>query len=189
MQGIVVGAVIIGVAASGHAIGSAANLPANSGTELRPGLVPAEYQQWVIQAGRMCPQITSPLIAAQIKNESSFDKYALSPAGAQGPAQFMPSTWALYGHDDSGTGAASPFDIGDAVSAQGRFMCDIAAEIDAGIAQATIAAPDGPVELYLAAYNAGLGAVQESGGFPSYSETRHYADQICSDEKQFTFDQ
>lgn len=67
--------------------------------------------------------------------------------------------------------------------AQGRYMCEIAGQVDAGIANGSISAPNGPVELYLAAYNAGFGAVQSSGGFPTGSpdyvnQTRPYADLI-----------
>ncbi|MGV9865712.1 peptidoglycan DD-metalloendopeptidase family protein [Rhodococcus koreensis] len=151
--------------------------------DLAPGRLAAEFEPWVIKAGNICPQIRPPLIAAQIRQESGFDKNAVSPGGAQGPAQFMPGTWPGYGKDDDGNGQVSPFDVGDAVMAQGRYMCEIAGQVDAGVANHSIKAPNGAVELYLAAYNAGFGAVQSSGGFPTGSpdyvnQTRPYADQI-----------
>lgn len=160
--------------------------PAATGgdADLAPGKVPAEFEPWVIKAGNTCPQITPPLIAGQLQQEAGFNARAVSPDGAEGPAQFMPGTWPGYGRDDDGNGNASPYDIGDAVMAQGRYMCEIADQVDAGISGGSISAPNGPVELYLAAYNAGFGAVQSSGGFPTGSpdyvnQTRPYADQIA----------
>lgn len=95
----------------------------------------------------------------------------------------MPGTWPGYSQDDDGNGQVSPFDIGDAVMAQSRYMCEIADQVDAGIADGSLHAPKGPVELYLASYNAGFGAVQSSGGFPTGSsdyvvQTRPYVDKI-----------
>ncbi|WP_278315009.1 M23 family metallopeptidase [Lolliginicoccus levis] len=152
--------------------------------------VPAEFAPWIQRAGALCPQIPPSLIAAQISAESGFNPAAVSPVGAQGPAQFMPGTWPSYGRDDDGNGQVSPFDIGDAVMAQGRFMCAIASQIDAGIASGAVAAPNGPTELYLAAYNAGPGAVLRSGGFPTghvdyVVQTRPYADKIIAAEPGF----
>ena len=74
--------------------------------------------------------------------------------------------------------------------AQGRYMCELAGQVDAGIAAGTISAPNGPVELYLAGYNAGFGAVQSSGGFPTGSsdyvnQTRPYADKIQASAQQY----
>ncbi|MBP1054198.1 M23 family metallopeptidase [Rhodococcus qingshengii] len=157
---------------------------------LQAGKVPPEFEPWIIKAGTMCPQIKSSLIAAQIQQESGFNVNAVSETGAQGPAQFMPGTWPGYGQDDDGNGTISPYDIGDAVMAQGRYMCELAGQVDAGIAAGTISAPNGPVELYLAGYNAGFGAVQSSGGFPTGSsdyvnQTRPYADKIQASAQQY----
>lgn len=74
--------------------------------------------------------------------------------------------------------------------AKGRYMCELAGQVDAGIAAGTISAPNGPVELYLAGYNAGFGAVQSSGGFPTGSsdyvnQTRPYADKIQASARQY----
>lgn len=156
------------------------------GDHLDKRSVPGEFQPWLERAGAMCPQIRPSLLAAQIHAESQFSTTAVSPAGAQGPAQFMPGTWPGYGRDDDGNGQVSPFDIGDAVMAQGRFMCEIATTIDAAVADGRVAAPNGVTELYLAAYNAGPGAVLSAGGFPSggeyTSQTRPYADKIIASE-------
>ena len=70
--------------------------------------------------------------------ESNFNPFAVSPAGAQGIAQFMPATAAAYGLDD-------PFDAEAAIDAQAHLMSDLLGQF-------------GSVALALAAYNAGPGA-------------------------------
>ena len=50
--------------------------------------------------------------------ESNFNPFAVSPAGAQGIAQFIPSTAAAYGLDD-------PFDPVAAIDAQAHLMSDL----------------------------------------------------------------
>ncbi len=84
-----------------------------------------------------------------------------------GPAQFMPGTWASYGRDYDGDGRVDVNSIGDAVMAQGHYMCTIADTIDGWIGDGgVVSAPNGRTELYLAGYNAGEGAVLNSGGIP-----------------------
>jgi hypothetical protein len=163
---------------------------AGLGGNLAPGTVPAEFLPWIKKAGSLCPQVTPSLIAAQIDAESAFHTDAVSPAGAQGPAQFMPGTWPSYGKDDDANGATSPFDVGDAVMAQGRFMCEIAAAIDPKVADGSVRAPNGTTELYLAGYNAGPGSVIRAGGFPTghpdyVNQTRPYADKIIDLEPHY----
>ncbi|MGW5219888.1 peptidoglycan DD-metalloendopeptidase family protein [Nocardia sp. NPDC004085] len=159
--------------------------------ELAPGSVPPEFEPWYRRAGGLCPQISAALLAAQGKAESGFQPSAVSGAGAQGPAQFMPGTWATYGADDDGNGQTSPFDIGDAIMAQGRYMCAIAATVDTWIDEGKVHAPHGRAELYLAAYNAGEGAVLASGGFPTgaadyLTQTRPYVDKILATTPEFS---
>ncbi|MFD8248120.1 peptidoglycan DD-metalloendopeptidase family protein [Nocardia sp. NPDC059691] len=159
--------------------------------ELAPGSVPPEFEPWYRRAGGLCPQISAALLAAQGKAESGFRPSAVSGAGAQGPAQFMPGTWAVYGADDDGNGQTSPFDIGDAIMAQGRYMCAIAAAVDSWIDDGKVHAPHGRIELYLAAYNAGEGAVLASGGFPTgapdyLTQTRPYVEKILAATDEFS---
>ncbi|MEW6581197.1 MAG: NlpC/P60 family protein [Actinomycetota bacterium] len=46
-----------------------------------------------------------------------------SPAGARGPMQFLPATWAAYGLDADGDGAANVDDPVDAVHGAARYLC------------------------------------------------------------------
>lgn len=140
--------------------------------------VPAEYQADVARAGSICPEITPAAIAAQITQESGWQPGVTSPAGAQGIAQFMPDTWASSGMDGDGDGIADPMNPHDAIASQGAYMCALAAEMKALIDSG---AASGPVlNLALAAYNAGSGAVQKYGGVPPYSETQQYVEKITA---------
>ncbi|KNE82909.1 MULTISPECIES: peptidoglycan DD-metalloendopeptidase family protein [Streptomyces] len=151
---------------------------ATGGGALKTGTVPPEYVPWVLRAGAMCPEIGPAVIAAQIEAESNWNPDAESPVGAQGLSQFMPGTWTSWGRDDDGNGRVSPFDPGDAIMAQGRYDCSLAKQVkrykDRGIAA-------GPtLDLTLAAYNAGPGAVEQYGGIPPYTETQGYVTRIKS---------
>lgn len=162
----------------------------DGGDVIKAGVIPPEFEPWVNKAGSMCPQIKPALVAGLLKQEAGFRVDLVSPDGARGPAQFMPGTWPTYGRDDDGNGQVSPTDIGDAVMASGRYLCEIAGQVDAGVSAGSITAPRGPVELYLAGYNAGFGAVQRSGGFPTGSpdyevQTRPYADKIQAYAREF----
>ena len=138
--------------------------------------VPAEYLAAVMKAGSICEEITPSLIAAQIEAESGWDPHAVSPMGAQGIAQFMPGTWKTRGIDADGDGTADPFNPDDAIASQGAFMCALV-EIVTGYTRSGQA--DGnTIDLALAAYNAGPGAVQQHRGVPPFTETQDYVARI-----------
>ncbi len=86
--------------------------------------------------------------ARLIWKESRFDAGAISPAGAEGIAQFMPGTARMRGLDDS-------FDIDQAIPASAKYL----AELKIGFGNLGLAA---------AAYNAGESRIARwlsSGGF------------------------
>lgn len=150
---------------------------------LAAGQLPPEaapFLTWITRSAEQCAGISAPLLAAQLWAESGFDPQAVSPVGAEGPAQFMPGTWAQWGRDDDQNGTASPRDIGDAVMAQGRYMCSL---IDR--AQESGYAGDA-VALALAGYNAGWGAVQQYAGIPPYPETQNYVERVLDQAEQWT---
>ena len=146
---------------SGSAAGSACTADA-SGEEQ----IPAEYRDAVEQAAADSG-ISPAILAAQIEQESSWNPDATSSAGAKGIAQFMPGTWEQWGNGGDIT------DPQDAIAAQGRYMGHLYDEVS------SLAESDGNrIRLALAAYNAGLGAVQEHDGVPPFNETRNYVDTI-----------
>ena len=131
-------------------------------------VVPQNLRAEVRQAGSQCPGVDARLIAAQVEQESGWDRMARSPSGAQGIAQFMPQTWSAWGRDLDGDGAADPFNAREAIDAQARLMCFLYDEAErSGL-------PGDPVVLALAAYNAGWGPVQTHGGVPPFPETKEY---------------
>lgn len=152
------------------ALGARIDTPPTGGGNGLNNKVPAAYHPWITKASEVCkePELTPPLLAAQLHQESGFHTDAHSDAGAEGPAQFMPGTWATWGRDDDHNGRSDPHDIGDAVMAQGRFMCSL-------IHKAKNSAIEGdPRGLALAGYNAGWAAVEKHQGIPPYQQTRHY---------------
>ncbi|MFE7742393.1 peptidoglycan DD-metalloendopeptidase family protein [Nocardia sp. NPDC057455] len=166
------------------------------GGALAAGKVPEELEIWYRRAGSLCPQITPSLLAAQGRQESGFRRGATSPAGAQGLAQFLPTTAVSIDPDDGrpyvidadGNGVASVWDDGDAIIGQGRYMCAIAHKIQQWQAEGRVQGDI--VALTLAAYNAGEGAVLASGGMPNqvaahYAETQPYVRNILTMEAQY----
>jgi murein DD-endopeptidase MepM/ murein hydrolase activator NlpD len=137
---------------------------------------------WVIRAGSICPQITPPLIAAQIEQESNWNPHALAHnppergGDAMGIAQFQAGTWASWGEDANGNATSSPWDPEDAIWAQGRLMCDLVAWarrlLNAGILEGD------PVDLALAGYFCGRGCVSASGGVPAGGLAAAYPAQV-----------
>ncbi|MGQ0625737.1 MAG: lytic transglycosylase domain-containing protein, partial [Sporichthyaceae bacterium] len=161
------------------AVGSVVVLVPGATASLNRALLPAEYAQLIADGGRRCPQISAPLLAAQLEAESNFDPRAVSSVGAMGLAQFMPGTWSTWGRDVDGNGTASAFDAADAIDAQARFMCDLyRTAASSGIR-------GDPVVLALAGYNAGWGAVAKHRGVPPYAETRSYVQRIIGAEPRF----
>ena len=141
-----------------------------------PIAVPREYEQDEVRAGKICPEISGAVIAVQIGKESSWQPQAKSSKGALGLAQFLPKTWDTEGKDGDGDGKADPMNGHDAIYSQGHFMCSLAAQmkklIDAGKVKGEV------VNLALAAYNAGPGAVEDYGGIPPFPDTQNYVQQI-----------
>lgn len=172
---VVAGLVLVGVVGTAAIAGDSGS--GSEGDGLMAGAVPADFMPWITKAAELCPGDESPaLIAAQLWAESDFNAKAVGPetqAGtAKGAAQFTDSSWATWGRDDDGNGTASPFDIGDAVMAQGRYMCALFAQAkNSGY-------PGGAEALALAGYNAGWGAVQQYGGVPPYPQTTDYVAKI-----------
>lgn len=104
--------------------------------------------------------MSAALLAAQLMAESGFNPTAVSPAGALGIAQFIPSTAASYGLTD-------PFDAEAAIDAQAHLMSDLMEEF-------------GSPALALAAYNAGPGAVEACSCVPGIPETTAYVARILA---------
>ncbi len=145
---------------------------------LNPAGIPAAFVPWIVRAAGGCRQVSAPLLAAQLYQESGFNPTAVSPVGALGLAQFMPGTWPQWGRDDAGDGNVSPLNPPDAIMAAARYDCALAAQV-AGV-------PGDQVANMLAAYNAGPGAVLAAGGVPPIAETQGYVQAIKALIGRFT---
>jgi hypothetical protein len=124
-----------------------------------PSFVPARFRVLLLRAATHW-NVSAALLAAQLMAESNFNPYAGSPAGAQGIAQFMPSTAAAYGLKD-------PFDPDEAIDAQAHLMSDLIHQF-------------GSPQLALAAYNAGPAPVEACDCVPGYPETQAYVSRILA---------
>ncbi len=105
------------------------------------------------------------LLQALIATESGFDAGAVSPKGAIGLMQVMPATAERYGV------------AGDKKMPIEKKLADPKTNIRTGSRYLNylIALFPGRMELALAAYNAGEGAVQRAGNkIPNYRETQNY---------------
>jgi soluble lytic murein transglycosylase-like protein len=119
--------------------------------------VPARFAPAISRAAQRW-SVAGTLLAAQLYQESRFNPFARSPAGAQGIAQFMPGTARAMGLDD-------PFDANRAIDAQAHLMRDLLRQF-------------GSVPLALAAYNAGPAPVSRCGCVPAIPETQAYVADI-----------
>ena len=122
-----------------------------------PSFVPPRFAPAIDRAAPRW-SVSAALLAAQLYAESNFNPFAVSSAGAQGIAQFMPGTGRSYG-------LSNPFDPEQSIDAQAHLMRDLLRRFAS-------------VPLALAAYNAGPGAVARCMCIPPYPETRGYVARI-----------
>src|SRR3954451_11590108 len=131
--------------------------PATAGTG--QGLAGVPYASLFARAGAQYG-VDPALLAAVAKAESGFSPAAVSRAGAKGLMQLMPGTAASLGVD--------PLDPAQAVDGSARLLKQLLGRFG------------GRVDLALAGYNAGPGAVDRYGGVPPYAETRTYVQRVTS---------
>lgn len=104
--------------------------------------------------------LSPALVRAVIASESGFDPRAVSSKGARGLMQLMPETARELGVRDV-------WDPRDNIRGGTTYLSHLVAKYE-------------DLELALAAYNAGPGAVDRYGGVPPFSETREYVSRVLN---------
>jgi len=115
---------------------------------------PQHYTAIIEEAGRK-HGVDPRLVAAVARRESAWNANAVSHVGACGLMQLMPAT-ARY------LGVENVFDARENINGGTRYL------------RTLLDTFDGDLDLTLAAYNAGPGAVEKYRGVPPYRETRAY---------------
>jgi soluble lytic murein transglycosylase-like protein len=131
----------------------------NTGPDCDP-LPKPELDRLVGEAGQR-EGVDNNLIQLVIGKESAAKPCALSPKGAKGLMQLMPSTADLLG-------VADPFDPKQNIDGGVKLLKQLLTKYN------------GDAALALGAYNAGAGRVDREGGVPQIPETMNYVSDILS---------
>jgi len=107
------------------------------------------------------------LVRAVIRAESNYRHDAVSHAGAMGIMQLMPGTAASLGVTD-------PFDIRQNIEGGTAYLRRLLDMFDQD------------VDLAVAAYNAGSGAVRRHGGIPPFAETQRHVPRVRQFFEEYT---
>jgi soluble lytic murein transglycosylase-like protein len=121
--------------------------------------------QHLLKDAALTHGIDHALLKALIAAESGFDTHAVSPKGAVGLMQLISATAERYGVKADRTGGIEKklTDPQTNLRAGSRYLRDLLAMFP------------GRLDLAVAAYNAGEGAVQRAGNkIPNYPETQNY---------------
>ena len=136
--------------------------------EISPGFIAVSQH---LRTAADANQLDMALLQAVIHTESRFNPSAVSPKGAVGLMQVMPATAERYGlaTDQRGTVSAKLTDPKTNIQTGARYLRDL------------VKLFPGQLELAVAAYNAGEGAVQRAGNkIPNFKETQNYVRSVMA---------
>lgn len=121
---------------------------------------PPEGWQAIIDQASMLNNLDPVLLSAIIRAESGYNSNAVSSKGAMGAMQIMPATGKELGLKDF-------FNPKENIHAGARYLAELRRKFP-------------HPELFLAAYNAGPGAVAKHGGIPPYAETKQFVSRVMN---------
>lgn len=125
-----------------------------------PGVTGATAYQAQFEAAGRTYGLPSALLEMVARQESGLRSGAVSPAGAEGLMQLMPATANSLGVTDT-------FDPGQSIEGAAKLLRQLLDRF-------------GSLDLALAGYNAGPGAVLKYDGVPPYAETQRYVQSILA---------
>ena len=126
--------------------------------DFRPLPATIAYNDAIAEAADLY-RLDPNLIRAIIRAESAFNPFAVSRAGAQGLMQLMPAV-------AEELNVLDPFDPRQNIFGGARYL------------RSLLDRNDGNLDLAVASYNAGPGAVARYNGIPPYRETRNYVKKV-----------
>ena len=123
---------------------------------IEPPAIPERYRELITTTAAK-HGVDARIVHALIQVESAYHSRAVSPKGARGLMQILPSTGRRYGALD---------------------LFDPQVNLDAGVRHLKSLLKRFDLPIALAAYNAGEGAVSRFGGIPPFKETQNYVSRI-----------
>ncbi|NAZ86731.1 lytic transglycosylase domain-containing protein, partial [Kineococcus indalonis] len=112
------------LAAARAAAAAAAAEAARATSTVRAASAPTGYADLYARAAATCPGMRAALLQAVGQVESGHGRnVGPSSAGAVGPMQFMPATFAAHAVDGDGDGDTDAWDPADAVFTAARYLC------------------------------------------------------------------
>ena len=139
--------------------------PASSPRQLLTAPIPSHSApdlEQVVNSASAAYHLDPDLVNTVIHAESGFNPHAVSPKGARGLMQLMPSTASALGVKDA-------FDPEENVGGGSRYLRELLERYNFDLVKA------------LAAYNAGPQRVEQYNGVPPFHETRAYVARIVHD--------
>jgi cell wall-associated NlpC family hydrolase len=141
-------------AVTAPAVSPAGGIYVGSPTALALADIPASYLVWYSGAAQTCPGLPWAVLAGIGKVESDHGRSpapgvhsGANSAGAEGPMQFLPATFAQYAADGDHDGRVNVYDPADAIFTAAAMLCanGAAAATPGGLSEAVFAYDHSPV--------------------------------------------